>query len=378
MSDQILPMPEEAPPESVQVSGARVGKSYQGMSPWKAALLYGGAASTVMGPLGLLVGGIAGITAKKMRDNYLDEEASYQQRMYAEQSNFNTEVEQERQIADPTEARLLNYAKRVADAGWSRLMSGDQGGRQMVDNANQMIAEIINGDRQALKAENIAQAGVQRDLVTKAANDYRQQYQTHVSDFETVDAQAARIFDLTSQGDFDPNKPVFKTVLAELFSTSIGGFYRDAPDAMDAIAQGAGGLSSLGKYGATADAIINGVTTAIKSEDFKLTREDANRIAYNMRDIARKVTEARMQRLSSQTSQLDGYARKQGAVAQDSPSLLDYVSGGTKELNLLPVPDMEVSTLKPPTLGLGTKGLTKSAAEMANKFLKRQKLRPVN
>jgi len=216
-------------------------------------------------------------------------------------------------------------------------------------------------------------------LIGKAANDYRQQYQAHVTDFETVDAQAQRIFDLTAQPDFDPNKPVFKNVLAELFSTSIGGFYRDAPDEMDAIAQSAGGLSSLGKYGAAADSIISGLTTAIKSKDFKLTREDANRIAYNMRNVARKVTEQRMQRLAEQSSQLDGFAKKTKSMPDDY-SILDYVSGGTKDLKLLPVPDMQPSILEPPTKGLGTKGLTDRARKMMQQFIKpaTKHVRPVN
>ena len=377
--DQELPLPEKQP-EGVQVTATpKIGKDYKGLSPWKAALLYGGAASTVMGPLGLLVGGLAGITAKKMRDNYLDEQADFQSRMYAEQSNFNDEVASELDIADPDEARLLKHAKMQADAGWQRLVSGDAGGRQMVDSANQMIADIINGDRQARKQEETATAEFQRGLIGTAAKDYRQQYQTHITDMETVDAQAARIFDLTSQGDFDPNKPVFKTVLAELFSTSIGGFYRDAPDALDGIAQGVGGLGALSKYGNTIDAIANGVSTFIKSEDFKLTREDANRIAYNMRNISKKITEQRMQRLAGQATQLDGFARKVKAMPDDY-SILDYVSGGTDELKLLPVPDFQKSTLRPPTSGLGTKGLTDRSRRMMRQFIQPapKHVRPVN
>jgi hypothetical protein len=343
--------------ETVNVDAPVPRKSgYKGMSPLQAALSYGGAASTVMGPLGLIVGGIAGITAKKMRDNYLDKEAAYNAQMRSEQSNFNSEVASEQQIADPEEARLLNHAKRVADAGWTRLANGDASGREMIDNANSFIAEIINGDRQARKQEMSQQQSFQRELVGGAANDYRKQYQTHVTDFETVDAQVARVLDLTAQADFDPNKPFNKAMIAELLSTGIGGFYRDAPDAMDAIAQGAGGLNGLGKYGSTISGIIDGVTTFVKADDFKITREDYNRIAFNMRKVAKDITGARMERLNGQAQQLDGFARKTGAIPDDY-SLSEYISGGTKELKILPVPQFQPSTVKPPpTQGLLEKG----------------------
>lgn len=50
--------------QQVSVQGApdvAARKPYRGLSPLQAGLVYGGAASTVMGPLGLLVGLGAGI-----------------------------------------------------------------------------------------------------------------------------------------------------------------------------------------------------------------------------------------------------------------------------------------------------------------------------
>lgn len=305
-------------------------KSYPGMSPLKAALLYGGAGAMVGGPLGLITGAMAGITAKKQRDNYLDRQAAYS----LEQAQFNNELSNESNIADPDEQRLLGHAKRVADAGWQRLAAGDASGREMVDSANAFMAQVINGDREARKQEQTAQVSFQRNLIGSAAEDYRKQYQTHVTDFESVDTQVARVLDLTANPDFDPNKPVNKAVLTDLISTGIGGFYRDSPGLLDGVAEGVGGLDKLGKYGGTVGGIIAGVATAIKSQDFKVGREDYNRIAFNMRKVIQEATAARMERLSGQAANLNTFARKTGAIPADY-SLADYVTGGTKELKIL-------------------------------------------
>jgi hypothetical protein len=345
--------------------------SYPGMSPLKAALLYGGAAGIVGGPLGLLVGLGAGITAKKQRDNFLDKQAAYRQ----EQVEFNRELANEMDIANPEEARLLQHAKRVADAGWQRLAAGDPTGREMIENANAFIAETINGDRAARQQEEAAQTNFQRGLIGDAAQDYRKQYQTHVTDFESVDAQVTRLLDLTADPNFDPNKPVNKAVLTDLISSGIGGFYRDSPDMLDGVAAGVSGLGNLGKYGGTIGGIIEGLATAIKSKDFKVSREEYNRIAFNMRKVAQQATAARMERLSGQAAGLDEFARKTGAIPFNY-SLKDFISGGTKELRILNSPAPKASTITPPKSPTPTRALSNS-----NFILNQRKVnmtRPVN
>lgn len=352
-------------------SAAMDRSSYPGMSPLQAALLYGGAAGLVGGPLGLIVGLGAGITAKKQRDNYLDKQAAFRR----EQSEFNRELGNEMDIADPDEARLLHHAKRVADAGWQRLAAGDPTGRDMIENANAFIASTINGDREARKQEEIAQKSFQRGLIGDAANDYRKQYQTHVSDFESVDAQVTRLLDLTADPNFDPNKPVNKAVLTDLISNGIGGFYRDSPDLLDGVTAGVSGLGSLGKYGGTVGGIIEGLATAIKSKDFKVSREEYNRIAFNMRNVAQRVTAQRMERLSGQAVALDDFARKTGAIPFNY-SLKDYVSGGTKDLKILAVPNSPAAKITPPTSSTPTRAISN------NNFIHNQRkvnmTRPVN
>jgi hypothetical protein len=344
---------------------------YPGMSPLKAALLYGGAGAAVGGPLGLIAGLFGGITAKFRKENFLDQQAAYS----LEQAQFNNELSNEMDVADPDEQRLLGHAKRVADAGWQRLAAGDPTGREMIDNANAFIAQVINGDREARKQEQSAQAGFQRGLIGNAAEDYRKQYQTHVTDFETVDAQIARLLDLTANPDFDPNKPINKAVLVDLLSNGIGGFYRDSASILDGVAQGVGGLGNLSKYGGVAGDIIAGISTAINAKEFQATREDYNRIAFNMRKIAQESTAARMERLSEQAVQLNDFARKTGAIPADY-SLGDYISGGTKELKILPVRQQPTAKMTPPTSSTPTRGM--SARNFVMNQPKVSMVRPVN
>jgi hypothetical protein len=349
-------------------------RSSPGMSPATAALLYGGAAATVGGPLGLIVGALAGITAKRQRDNYLDREAAYN----LEQSNFNTEVSSELKIADEDEARLLQHAKRVADAGWYRLAAGDPTGREMIDGANSFIAQIINGDREARKQEQSAQTTFQRNLIGGAAEDYRKQYQAHITDFEAVDTQVGRLLDLTANPDFDPDKQLSKGVLIDLISSGVGGFYRDTPGMLDSISQGVSGLGALGKYGAVAGGAAEGIVSFFKSKDFKASREDYNRIAFNMRNIAQKATAARMERLSGQAADLNNFARKTGAIPEDY-SLADYVTGGTKELKMLPVPKLPAQKVTAPkTASTPTFSLKRSVKDFVLGQRKVDLTRPVN
>jgi hypothetical protein len=236
----------------------------------------------------------------------------------------------------------------LSDEGWQRLASGDDNGRAMIDKANEISLGIMGADRDARKSEQSSQATFQRGLIGQAANDYRTQFQANMALTEDLDRQAARVLDLTSDPNFDPNKPFNKAILAELLSTGIGGFYKDSPDVLDAVSQGAQGIGSIiGARGGPAGAAVGGeiggligaLTNGLKSKDFQVTKEEYNRIAFNMRKVAAQYGSQRMQRLSQQSDSLNQFAQSVGAVPQDY-HISDFVSGGVKELKLLPVPKM--------------------------------------
>jgi hypothetical protein len=317
--------------------------------PLEAGLLYGGAASAVLGPVGLLVGLGAGILSKRLRKNFMDRETSDLENLRVEHQTIQDEIGAEMKIADPDEKRILSHAQALATNGWYKLASGDEQGRAMIDRANELSLSVMTSDRDARKQEQAAQAGVQRGLITTAANDYRTQYQQTMQLSDQVNTQASRILDLTAQKDFDPNKPINKAVLAELLSTGVGGFYKDSPDVLDAVSNGAGAIGSIlgaargGAGGAAVGGevgnIVAAITNGMKAKDFALTREDYNRIAFNMRKVTSQYGGARMQTLSQQAESLNGFARQTGAIPQDY-HLGEYISGGVKDLKLIPVPQM--------------------------------------
>jgi hypothetical protein len=330
------------------IADTTTGKLLTGLTPKQSSLLAGGVLASVFGPVGLLAGAGAGILSKKLRQNQTDREMDEIANIRAEHVGITQEIDSELKIADPDEARLLQHAKRMADEGWYRLASGDDAGRAMIDKANEISLGIMSSDRDARKQEQSAQAGFQRGLIGQAANDYRTQFQANMALTEDLDRQAARVLDLTSDPNFDPNKPFNKAILAELLSTGIGGFYKDSPDVLDAVSQGAGSIGSiLGARGGPGGAAIGGelgsivgaLTNGLKSKDFQVSKEEYNRIAFNMRKVAAQYGSQRMQRLSQQSDSLNQFAQSVGAVPQDY-HISDFVSGGVKDLKLLPVPQM--------------------------------------
>ena len=336
---------EDDDTQNVTVAAPAAGppkKSYPGLSPLQAGLLYGGAASTVMGPFGLLIGAGAAIGASRMRKSYLDREAEYAKNLRDEQSGIQDEANAELKVADPDEARLINHYKRVANDGWYRLAQGDQTGRQMIEQANAGLAGIMNGDIQQRKAEEAANANFQRGLISTAASSLRSEYQANMAAYEDADKQSSQVLELVNQKDFDPNKSFNKAILAQMLSTGIGGFYKDAPDAYDAMTQGSQALRSIPVAGGAIEAIVGGLITAVKSDDMKLTAEDYNRVALNLRAFTTKYAQDRAQRLGTQAQSLDAGARKVGAIDQDY-SLGDYVTGNVRELKLTPVPQLRTS-----------------------------------
>lgn len=314
----------------------------QGLTPLQAGLLYAGGGAAIGGPVGLLAGLFAGIVAKRGKESYLDRVARDMHNTRREYAGLQDEIKSELAIADPDEARLLESAQRVAADGWYRLQSGDESGRDMIEQANETIRGIMNADIQARKAEQAAQFNTQRGLITSAAPALRDQYSTVINNARTLDVQASRILDLTADPNFDPNKPFNKSVLAELVSTSIGGMFKDDPNGL------LNGLAELGSTGSEVGSIIGALARLGKSvadsDEFKVTREEYNRIALNIREVTKRYGQQRLQEIAQQAQGLDAWARQVGAIPNDY-SLSEYVSGGVRELQV--APEISIPNIRP-------------------------------
>lgn len=297
-------------------------RKYPGMSPLQAGLTYGGAAATVMGPLGLLIGLGSGIAAKRMRDSWLDREAENSRNLRAEYQGVQQELDGEIRIADPDEKRLLEHAKRVVNEGWNRLAQGDEGGRALIEKGNEIARGIMNADIAARKSEQASQAQFQRGLIGTAAQGYRDEYQKNLKEYEDVNSLADRVLKLAAASGFDPNKPFNKAVMTDLLTVGVGGLYRDAPDML-------GSLPVVGEFLERGKDALTG--------KFDLTAEDYNRIALGMKSANEQVSESRMLRLGDQARSLDEFARQNGAIPEDY-SLGLYVTGEEQELRFTPVP----------------------------------------
>jgi hypothetical protein len=351
MDDQEDQTVEHAPSADVTVSGGG-GPSpapYRGMSPLKAGLLYGGAASTVMGPLGLLVGVGAGIVAKNMRDNYLDHQARAMREFTAERQGLNEEIDAQKRISDPDTARLLDHAKLMGANGWFRLQQGDQSGLELIQQGQNIVQGVMQANVTDRNNELVANHAAVRGLVSSSANDYRSQFQQNVEQATNIDQQSQRVLKLVSEPDFDPNKPFNKAILADLLSYGVNGMYKDNPSMIDAIKEGTGALNHIPIVGGAVAEIAGGIATYIKSKDFEVTKEDYNRIALNMKTFNAQYTQQKMGQLAGQADALTMIGQKQGVLPQDL-SLRDYVTGNVKELNFLPPPVMPkfTATSRPP------------------------------
>jgi hypothetical protein len=331
-----------AAPPPIAVSGnadrAQL-KPYQGMSPLRAGLMYGGAASMVMGPLGLLVGLGAGITAKRMKDNYLDHQAREMRAFGGETSGLNEEIDSQARISDPDTKRLLDHAKLMGANGWYRLQSGDESGRELIEQSQSIVQGIMSGNRDQYMADQAAAHQFQRGLVTTSANDMRSQYQQNIEQATNIDQQAMKVLSIANDPDFDPDKPVNKALLAQLVSTGVNGLYKDAPDVFDAVGKGTDALSHIPVVGGAVADVAGGILTYMKSKDFAVTKEDWNRIALNMKDFNSKYTQQKLGQLRQQSDNLNHFAQQQNMLPKDY-SMSDYVSGGTKDLNFLPAPSV--------------------------------------
>lgn len=303
---------------------------YPGMSPMEAGLVYGGGAATVMGPIGALIGLGAGLVAKRMQSSWLDREAKYRETMREEHVGLMQELDAERRQADPDEARLIDHAKRLAADGWNRMASGDYDtGRRMVAQANEMSRSIMQADSQARKQQETENATFQRGLIQTAANDYRTQYLNNMKTFEDIDQKTSEVLNLVNAEGFDPNSKFNKAVIMDLISVGVSGLYRDDPSGLETLVR-------------SVPVVGDALGDAMKQEDYKLTPEDYNRIALELKKSNERYTQQRMQRLGEQAKSLDTNAKRLGAIAPDY-SLSDYVSGNIKELRITPVPTLKKS-----------------------------------
>lgn len=299
-----------------------------GLNPLQAGILYGAAGTAIGGPLGLLAGLFAGVVSKRMRDSYLDREARDIHNLSAEYKGLQTEIDSELEIADPDEQRLLSSAKRLAADGWYRLQSGDDTGRAMIEQANEMTRGIMNADIQFRKSEQAAQFNAQRGLVSTAATSFRDQYSSTIDQARQLDQLSQRVLKLTADPSFDPNKPFNRAIIAELLSTGVGGMFKDDPNGFLAgVAEGGAGT--------IVGAIAQGTKTWMDEEEFKITREDYNRIALNARQVTLQYAEQRLNELRQQSNGLNQFAKQVGVIPQDY-DLSDYVSGGIQELRIAP------------------------------------------
>lgn len=307
--------------------------SVERVSPLTTGLLYGGAAAAVAGPIGLLAGLGYGILHKRARDSYLDNVARDMHNTRREYSGLQDTIDSELQVADPDEARLLSDAKRVAADGWYRLQSGDETGRAMIEQSNETIRGIMNADIQARKAEQASQFNAQRGLITSAAPTLRDQYSSVISLARATDERAQRVLALVADPAFDPDKPFSKSVLTELVSSSLGGLFKEDPNGL------LNGLSELGSTGSEIGSIVGAIARLGKSvadtDEFKITREEYNRIALNIRTVTQQYGQKRLQEIAQQAQGLDNWAKQVGVIPADY-SLSEYVSGGVRELAVAP------------------------------------------
>jgi hypothetical protein len=248
--------------------------------------------------------------------------------------------------ADPDQQRLLDHAKRINADGWYRLQSGDETGRDLIAQANNITQGIMQGNIDSKNRELEATHAFQRNLVGAAANDYRSQFQQNVEQATNIEQQSMRVLKLANEDGFDPDKPFNKAILAELLSTGINGMYKDAPDMLDAVGKGTSALSHIPVVGGAAADIADAILTGFKSKQFQITKEDYNRIALNMKDYNTKFTTMKMQQLGGQATALDSFAN-QASMLPKGYSLRDYVTGNVKDLQFAPAP--QVPTLTKPT-----------------------------
>lgn len=311
----------------------------KGASPLVAGALYGAAGLALGGPIGLLAGLVAGVASKRNRDNQLDRYARSVANLRDEQTSLNSEIAGELELADEDEKRLLLSAKRTATDGYLRLQAGDEAGAQMIEQANALIRGVISGDVAARKTEQAARFNDQRQLVGKAAQDLRNEYSLTVNQARDVDKLSQRVFELTADPKFDPAKPINRAILSQLINAGVSDTFRDDPSGF------LEGVSEAGQ-GSIVGGLAKGLDTLLDAEDFKVSREDFNRLALNSRKIVSQYAEQRLSEIRAQATNLNTVSQRSGLTDKDY-DLGEYVSGSSKDLRIAPpaiVPNQTRST----------------------------------
>jgi hypothetical protein len=292
------------------------------VSPWKAMWI-----GAPAGPLGML--GV-GLMQHFRNKSELEREAKMQVVDRNERESLKEMLNSEYALADDDEKRMLKIAQERIGHGYELVAAGDKRGYDMIEKARTIMEGIVGGDIQARKQEQASQWSFQRQMVGDAAKGYQKEYQATVDNLNGIDHQSTKILDLVSRADFDPNKPINKAHLAELLSMG-GLMFKDTPDMMDGLTQGVSSLNGI------AGGVLGGIATMMKSQDFKVTPADYNRLALNAQKYARLFADRKMTQLGDQGRSLDEWGKKIGVLPAEY-SLSSYISGGEKEIRTNPNP----------------------------------------
>lgn len=309
--------------QEIEVSSKPARKIKKPMSGLKAGIL----GTLTMGPIGPLIGVMQHFRNK----SYMEKQTAYLDQLDNEQAQIKDVLASEYEAGDPDEKRMIDYSRGLIKSGYEALANGDKRGAVLIERAQAALEGIIGGDIQFRKQEQQAQHNMQRELIGNSAKRYRDEFQNTTDAVNSIDHLSTRALALAAESGFDPNKPTNRAIMAELISVG-GMMFKDAPDMMDGLTQGVSAVNGM------AGGIVQGISTMLKSQDFKMSPEDYNRIALNAQKYARIFAERKMSQLGDQANSLDSHAKKLGVIPQDY-SLRDYISGAEKELRTNPNPN---------------------------------------
>lgn len=334
--EQTVPIPIDT--VSTSRAAASSPSPYHGPTPLQSSLFFG-TLGAVGGPLGILAGlALGGLGAAFQRSSITSRALEMRRRLDSEYDSTANNIAGEQKIADPDEARMLQLAKTMVNAGYERLRAGDPSGQELMDKGNAMVQGIVQGDITRRKSDEASNAAMNQQLISSSARSLRDEYQGNITAFDSSTEAANKLLRLTAQKDFDPNKPFYKAALTGLLADSVNSFYKDSPSVVGELTAGVGGAlgAAPNMYAQGASAAVTALGAIINAKDAEVSREDYNRIAMNVLTVARETTTARMQRLSQQGQNLEAYGKKNNVFAPDF-SLSDYITGGVSDLPVLPI-----------------------------------------
>jgi hypothetical protein len=338
----------EAPPsQGVTVATHRFQDApLYGRTPLQAGLLYGGAASTVLGPgIGALVGLGAGIITKLERDNVIDHRARQVNDVVSETQGLQSQAQDMLATSDPdsAQAKFIQEQMRLANEGMTRFVNeADPQGRVQMQNANINLAGVLSAQMEQARNSAMAQETAKRSLITSQAELYRNQFQTNQDNFRDINTQADKILSLTAEKGFDPTKPINVGLITSMLSRGVDVYNSNPNDYATAITQGVSGLDKLGgKAGgviAAGASVVTGLVNYYKGKDIAPTTQDYIRLAMNMKDYAAKDAGAKSDQINQQSAFMDQQARKWG-VFDEHTDLQGYVTGGVNKLPITKAPE---------------------------------------